>query len=61
MTEYEANILRNIREDRKRYSRLLQIESKKQQPNTKVVNFLKKLIEVQDEEIKSYEEKECDK
>ena len=61
MTGYEANILRNIREDRKRYSRLLQIESKKQQPNTKVVNFLKKLIEVQDEEIKSYEEKECDK
>jgi hypothetical protein len=61
MTGYEVNILRNIREDRKRYSRLLQIESKKQQPNTKVVNFLKKLIEVQDEEIKSYEEKECDK
>lgn len=58
MTGYEVNILRNIREDRKRYSRLLQIESKKQQPNTKVVNFLKKLIEVQDEEIKSYEEKE---
>lgn len=61
MTGYEVNILRNIREDRKRYSRLLQIESKKQQPNTKVVNFLKKLIEVQDEEIKSYEEKEGDK
>ena len=61
MTGYEVNILRNIREDRKRYSRLLQIESKKQEPNTKVVNFLKKLIEVQDEEIKSYEEKECDK
>lgn len=61
MTGYEVNILRNIREDRKRYSSLLQIESKKQQPNTKVVNFLKKLIEVQDEEIKSYEEKECDK
>lgn len=61
MTGYEVNILRNIREDRKQYSRLLQIESIKQQPNTKVVNFLKKLIEVQDEEIKSYEEKECDK
>lgn len=34
MTGYEVNILRNIREDRKRYSSLLQIESKKQQPNT---------------------------
>lgn len=58
MTAYEANIVRHMREDKERYSRQLRNESGKQQPNEKVVVFLKKHIEFLDEAIKSYEEKE---
>lgn len=58
MTAYEANTVRHMREDKERYSRQLRDESGKQQPNTKVVAFLKKHIEFLDEAIKSYEEKE---
>lgn len=58
MTAYEANTVRHMREDKERYSRQLRDESGKQQPNAKVVAFLKKHIEFLDEAIKSYEEKE---
>ena len=61
MTAYEANIVRHMREDKERYSRQLRNESGKQQPNEKVVVFLKKHIEFLDEAIKSYEEKEEEK
>lgn len=58
MTAYEANTVRHMREDKERYSRQLRDESGKQQPNAKVVAFLKKHIAFLDEAIKSYEEKE---
>ena len=58
MTAYEANIVRHMREDKEHYSRQLRNESGKQQPNAKVVAFLKKHIEFLDEAIKSYEKKE---
>lgn len=44
MTAYEANIVRHMREDKERYSRQLRNESGKQQPNEKVVVFLKNIL-----------------
>lgn len=58
LSAYEANTVRHMREDREHYSKILRNENKKQQPNAKVVAFLKKHIEFLDEAIKSYEEKE---
>lgn len=57
MTAYEANTVRHMREDKERYSGQLRNESGKQQPNEKVVVFLKKHIEFLDEAIKSYEKR----
>mgnify|MGYP000562512491 FL=1 len=44
MTAYEANTVRHMREDKERYSRQLRNESGKQQPNAKVVAFLKNIL-----------------
>lgn len=58
LSAYEANTVRHMREDREHYSKILRNENKKQQPNMKVITFLKRHIEFLDDAIKSYEEKE---
>ena len=55
MTAYQTNMYRHMKEDYEKYSRFLEIEEKRDNPNRKVTIFLRRYLNKLDEMIKSYE------